>query len=54
MAAKRHITIAIAGYLLAFAVTLRIFVNRHHFAALGIILAIWAVLTVWLRFGGGQ
>lgn len=52
--AKRHITIAFAVYLLAFAVTLRIFLTGHHFAALAIILAVWAVLTAWLRFGGAQ
>ncbi len=52
--AKRHITIAVAVYLFAFSVTLRIFLTAHRLAALAIILAVWAALALWLRFGGAQ
>ena len=45
--AKRHVTTAIAVYLVAFAVTLRIFLVGYHATALLILVAVWAVIAVW-------
>lgn len=51
---RRPIATAIAVFLVAFAVALRIFLSGHHAAALLIVVCVWAILAVWLRFGGAQ
>lgn len=51
--AKRHVIVGLVFYLLAFAVTLRIFLNGHHVEALLILIAVWIVIAIWIWLAGG-